>query len=139
MAVPAANGVMKPDEFTMAFAVLLLLHTPPGVALLTISAPLTQIVDGPTMGDMGYTVTVRAVAAHANGVNEIMAVPAATEVTRPVIVTVATAGLLLLHVPVAPDTNVVVPPLQILATPVMGKAETTETEAVTVFPHGLSV
>src|SRR5512143_1780396 len=57
---------------------------------------------------MGYGLTVTVVprAAPPGAVAVIVAVPAATAVTRPVALTVATAGLLVVHVNATPGTGV---------------------------------
>ena len=88
------------------------------------------------MGDSAYTETVRVEAVHAAGVKVITVVPAEAAVTVPVLLTDATDGLLLLHVPAPPVERTVVVPLQMLAVPVMLYDETTVTFAVVWLPQG---
>ena len=48
--VPAATPVTIPVLFTVAIAVLLLLHTPPAVALLNVVVEPTQALVVPVIG-----------------------------------------------------------------------------------------
>lgn len=135
VAVPADTPVTTPAFVTVATAALLLTQVPPDVGVRPDEAPM-QILVAPeilTTG-IGFTVTV-AVGIDAQPVVELVkvkvTVPADTPVTTPPLVTVATAGALLAHVPPDVGDNVVVNPTQILLEPSIlttGKAFTVTAE-----------
>ena len=117
--------VTEPDELpTTNIDVLLLLHTPPGVASVYNVGIPPQISDGPTMaaGD-ALTVIPLVTKQLAPGAKVIVAVPAATPVTIPVEEpTVAIAVLLLLQIPEPTrSTNSVFWPAQTVLEPVMAE------------------
>ena len=122
VADPAATPVTTPAEVTVANDVLLLTHVPPVVGDNVVVAPM-QIELLPVMLTAGkaLTVTVPVVLLQlvVADVNVKVADPAATPVTTPAEVTVATAGLLLTQVPPVVGDNVVVAPMQIELLPVM--------------------
>ncbi len=111
VAVPAATAVTRPAVLTVATAVLLLLHV---TFLLVALAGATVAVNccvEPifTVAVVGLTVTpvtttgvtvmaLVAVLLPSCVVTVIVAVPTATAVTKPAVLTVATEALLLLHV-----------------------------------------
>ena len=128
VADPAATPVTTPAEVTVATDVLLLTHVPPVVGDRVVVAPM-HIELLPVMLTVGKALTVTAVVVLLQlVVDEVkvkVADPAATPVTTPAEVTVATAGLLLTHVPPVVGDKVVVAPMQIELLPVMltvGKA-----------------
>ena len=122
-AVPPDTPVTVPLVPTVAIAVFDDDHVPSAVASEseivapshTDEEPLTAATAGPP-----FTVTILFTDAHPI-IYEISELPALTPVTTPVVgCTVATAGVPELHVP--PDTellSVVVPPMQIVAVPLM--------------------
>ncbi len=117
VATPVTIPVVLP---TMAFAVLLLDHVPPGVALLSVMVAPGQTDDAPVVAESGFMVTVVVVIQPLLIKYVIVAVPADTPVTTPVVPTDATLVLLLLQVP--PDValdSVVVVPAQIEVVPVI--------------------
>lgn len=121
--VPAETPVTTPAFVTVATAGLLLAQVPPEVGVRFVVAP-TQIVLPPVMLTTGIAFTVTgAVAADTQPVLVLVkvnvAVPAATPVTTPALVTVATAGLLLTQVPPVVGDKPVVLPTQMLVAPVM--------------------
>jgi hypothetical protein len=86
----------------VAIAVLLLLHVPPGVVLVNVVLVPTHTL--PSVGDIpaGVVLTVMALVTKqpvAVMVYVIVAIPVVTPFTTPPAVTLATAALLLLHVP----------------------------------------
>lgn len=100
---PGRNPVTRPVEApTVATAVLLLLQTPPVVASVNVTGVPMQILEDPEIaaGD-GSIVTVLVTVQLAPGAKVIIATPADTPDTRPVVEpTLAIDGSLLLHVPV---------------------------------------
>jgi len=123
VAVPAAIPSTTPPLVTVATAGLLLTQVPPVVGDKVVVEP-TQILLKPVMLTIGAALTVtKPVGADTQpvtaSVNVKEAVPAETPVTTPALVTVATAGLLLTHVPPVVGDKVVVLPTQILVEPVM--------------------
>jgi hypothetical protein len=99
----------------------------------------THILPAPVIGDGdGLTVTVVAATQPVpDKVNVIVAVPAVSPLTRPVVKpTAATVVLLLLHVPVPePSLNVVVAPIHTDLTPLIADGSgLTVTVAVTLHP-----
>ena len=130
VADPAATPVTTPAEVTVATDGLLLTHVPPVVGDKVVVDPM-QIELLPVMLTVGkaLTVTVPVVLMQlvVADVNVKAADPAATPVTTPAEVTVATDGLLLTHVPPVVGDKVVVDPMHIELLPVMltaGKALT---------------
>ena len=126
VAIPAPTPVTTPPLVTVATDILLLTQVPPVVGDKVVVLP-AQIVLAPTILTTGNAVTVRAeVGAETQPVAVFVkvkvAVPAETPVTTPVMeTTVATAGLLLVQVPVPPPAgdNMVVLPTQIVLAPAM--------------------
>jgi hypothetical protein len=121
--VPAEIPVTTPALVIVAMAGLLLDHIPP-VTGETEEVPPTQILLPPVMLTTGKALTVTGgVGAEIQPlkvlVNVNVAEPADTPVTTPPLVTVATAGLLLVQVPPMVGDNVVVAPTQIVLVPVM--------------------
>lgn len=123
VAVPAVTPVTTPAFVTVATAGLLLAQVPPVVGDNVVVAP-AQIVLDPVILTTGVLFTVIAgVGAETQPVVVFVkvnvAVPFATAVTTPSFVTVATAGLLLAHVPPVEGDNPVVSPIQRLVAPMM--------------------
>lgn len=122
--VPAPMPVTIPDEApTVATAVVPLTHVPPGDALLSVVVDPAQTDSVPVIaGGAGLTVTT-VVRTHPGVlVYEIVAVPAATPVSMPVVSPmVAMPGAAEAHVPpVVGSESVLVPPTQTTVVPVMG-------------------
>jgi hypothetical protein len=116
VAVPPATPATTPAFVTVATAVLLLLHVPPVVGDKVVVDP-AQMVELPVILTVGsaFTVTDDVVLEHPVDVcvKVKVAVPPATPVTTPPLVTVATAVLLLLHVPPVVGDKVPVLPTHI--------------------------
>ena len=102
---PAAKPVTTPVLLTDATDVVLLLHTPPLVASVSVVVKPAQTVDVPVMVPaLGVALTVTAFVAAAVPqvlvtVYEMVAEPAAKPFTKPDMPTEAIAGAVLLHVP----------------------------------------
>ena len=117
-----------PAEVTVATEVLLLTHVPPVVGDKVVVDPIhIELLPVMLTAGKALTVTVPVVLLQlvVADVNVKVADPAATPVTTPAEVTVATAGLLLTHVPPVVGDKVVVDPIHIELLPVMltaGKA-----------------
>ena len=123
LAVPGVTPVTTPDVLTVATDVLLLLHTPDGVPLVSVSGvPMhTRLLPVVAPGAGTASTVTTAVTAPEAAVYVIVAVPATTPVTTPDELTVATAGVLLLHVPPGvASASVVVPVTHTVNVPVMG-------------------
>ena len=122
VAVPADTPVTTPAFVTVATLGLLLAQVPPVMGESVVVAP-AQIVALPEMPTTGLfvTETVRPMETHpvVPSVKVSVVVPPAMPVTRPALVTVATAGLLLAQVPPVVGDSVVVKPAQMLLAPVM--------------------
>lgn len=121
VAAPADTPVTKPALVTVATEGSLLTQVPPVVGDKVVERP-TQILLEPVILTTGKAFTVTAPVGNevqpvAVRVKENVAVPADTPVTTPALSTVATAGLLLAHVPPEAGDKVVVPPAQIVLTP----------------------
>jgi hypothetical protein len=113
--VPPLTPVTTPALVTVAIPLLLLAHVPPVVGLNVVVAP-SHIVLAPVMLTLGFALTVNgdvAIELHPVLVNVYVnvAVPAATAVINPALVIVATAVLLLTHIPSVVGLTVVVPPI----------------------------
>ncbi len=120
---PAATPVTTPAFVTVATAVLLLSQVPPVVGDKVVVAPTHTEVD-PVILTVGLTIVVMAdVGSETHPVvvfvNVNVAVPGATPVTTPALVTVAKAVLLLTHVPPVVGERVVVDPTQTAEAPVI--------------------
>ena len=117
-----------PAEVTVATEVLLLTHVPPVVGDKVVVDPIhIELLPVMLTAGKALTVTVPVVLLQlvVADVNVKVADPAATPVTTPAEVTVATAGLLLTQVPPVVGAKVVVDPIHIELLPVMltaGKA-----------------
>ena len=122
VAVPADRAVTTPPLVTEAIAGLLLAQVPPLVGDSVVVAP-TQMLLTPVILTTGraFTVIGRVTAEHplTPCTNVKVTVPALSAVTTPALVTVAMAGLLLLHIPPVTGDTLDVPPTQILLPPVM--------------------
>ena len=123
VADPALTPETNPALFTVAIELLLLTQDPPVVGLRVVVLPihidaLPVIVTGGlafiVIGFVGFDVHPVE-----EFVNKNVAEPPLTPVTRPVLLTVATAGLLLVHVPPLEGLNVVVAPAQMVEFPVI--------------------
>lgn len=104
VAVPPDTPVTAPDvEFTVAIAVLLLLHVPEPALLDSVDVVPWQIVVVPLNDPgAGFTVTAWVTALPHGGVYVMLVVPPVTPYVIPVpATTVAIAVLALLHVPPA--------------------------------------
>ncbi len=120
MVVPALRPETVPEVPTVATAVALLDHTPPGDASDNAMVVPAHNTLAPVMADVAVTVTVL-VTVQPETVYEIAAVPAIMPDTMPAVPTVAMEVAPLVHVPpgVASDNTTVVPAHNVLA-PVMG-------------------
>jgi hypothetical protein len=122
VAVPAETPVTIPELFTVATAGLLLDHVPP-VEGDNVVVELMQIAFAPDILAAKFPFTVTAAVGNeaqpSDFVKVNVAVPAETPITTPELFTVATAGLLLDHVPAAVGDNEVVPPIQTELDPVI--------------------
>jgi hypothetical protein len=145
--VPATSPVTIPvpvdaPEPTVATVVLLLVHKPPPVPLLSVVVtPLLHTVKVPviTPGN-GLTVTTVVALQPVPKLYDIVALPATAPVTMPVEPIAAMAELLLLHVP--PEgvpLKVVVAPEHTTLVPVTDGVATTVTSRVLVHPVLLAV
>ena len=106
VAVPADTPVTSPLLFTVAILVALLLHTPPGVASANWVVPCEHtdwlpVIAATTGALPTVTVLVTWVDPQPVTVYMIVAVPADTPVTSPLLFTVAILVALLLHTPPA--------------------------------------
>jgi uncharacterized protein (DUF362 family) len=124
VAEPAAIAVINPALEIVATAVLLLTHVPSVVGLTVVVPPIHSEVLEPVIFIVGRALTVTALVA-SDGHNVVLlvnvnvAVPPLTPVTTPPFVTVATAVLLLTHVPPVVGLKVVVDPAHMVVAPVM--------------------
>ena len=131
VAIPAETPVTTPALVTVATAGVLLTQVPPVVGDKVVVKP-AQMVLAPVILTAGKAVTVTAeVGAEVHplplSVKVKVAEPAETPVTTPALVTVATAGALLVQVPPVVGDKAVVLPTQMPLAPVMlttGKALT---------------
>ena len=115
VALPAATPVTAPALVTLAEAGVLLTQVPPVVGDKVVVPPLAQIEDAPVILTVGRAVTVTAVVVLAQfGAVELVkvkvALPAATPVTTPALVTVALVVSLLAHIPPMVGDKVMVLP-----------------------------
>ena len=117
--VPAATPVRTPVPVTIvAKAVLLLLHVPPDVALVSVAEAFTHTAVAPLIAPgVVITVTVLLTRHPAVSVYVIFVVPAAMPVAIPELAFIVAVGvLLLLHVPpVVALVNASVVPVHIVA------------------------
>src|SRR5262245_54349266 len=97
--MPAATPVTTRVADTVASALLLLLHVPPGVLLLTITVCPAQTLAGADISAAAFTVTDFEATQPVDVVKDIVARPPPLPVTIPVDATAAIDELLLLHVP----------------------------------------
>ena len=133
---PATTPVITPALVTVAIAVLLLVHVPPDVGDKVAVLP-TQTAAGAVTVGRALTVTEEVALAHpvVPSVNVNVTDPAATPVITPALVTVATAVLLLVHVPPVVGDKVAVLPTHTAAGAVtVGRALTVTEEVVLVHP-----
>lgn len=119
--VPSSTPVTEPLLVTVATEVLLLVHVPPVDGDNEV-CEFIQMAVGPVKNTVGLSYTVTgAVASEAHPVilfvKMNVAVPAATPVTTPALLTVAIDGLLLDQVPPIDGDNVVVVPTHIVEDP----------------------
>jgi len=125
--VPAETPVSTPEpEPTVATAVVLLLHVPPGTALMSVILPPTHtLMPGvptvPMIGPgNGFTVTVVVTKQPDDSMYVMTEVPLETPVTMPVDEpTVAIDVLPLLHVPPPVPVKIIVEPTHTLPGPVI--------------------
>jgi hypothetical protein len=120
---PAATPVTTPALVTVAIVVLLLVHVPPEVGLKVVVMP-THIDDGPETLIVGFAFTVTFdVGFDTHPLDELvnvkLAVPVEIPVTKPLLLTVATVGLLLVHVPPVVGERLVVFPIQTVLEPLI--------------------
>jgi hypothetical protein len=104
--IPSTSPVI---ELIVATELLLVLHVPPVVALVsTVVCPLHKFNAPALAASVPLTVTVRVAKQPNELVNLIVVVPALLPVTKPVVPTDAIAGVALLQVPVPTDTSMAV-------------------------------
>jgi hypothetical protein len=124
VAVPADTAVIKPALLIVATDVLLLTHVPSVIGLTVVVPPIHNEVLAPVIFVVGRALTVIALVA-SDGQSVVLLVkvnvaePPLTPVTTPPFVTVATALLLLAHVPLVVGLKVVVEPSHIVLAPVI--------------------
>ena len=113
--VPAATPVTTPPA-TVATAVLVLLHTPPPVASVSVIVLPEHTTGAAGNIATGAVFTVATVVAeHPAFVYEIVEVPTPAPVTSPAVEIVATVVVALLHTPpTVPSVKVTVPPRHIV-------------------------
>jgi hypothetical protein len=98
--MPSAIPRTTPAALTVVIAVLLLDHTPPATLFVKVLVAASQIVAAPVIAEgCAFTVIVFATAVPQPVVYDIVVVPAAIAEPVPALLMVATAVLLLLHVP----------------------------------------
>src|SRR6478735_8337928 len=126
MLVPAVTPLTTPLLSIVATDSLLLLHTPPAVASVSVVVnPAHTLVVPLIAATTGIALTVTVVVLVPTQpfvvtVYEMMLVPAVTPVTTPLLSIVATDSLLLLHTPLAvASVSVVVNPAHTLVVPLM--------------------
>ncbi len=121
IAVPTETAATMPvPDPTVATSVLLLLHVPPAVPLLSVVDDAEHALGTPAVGNMGLTSTEAVTIQLKPPVKVIVAVPPATPDTTPVVEPiVATLLLLLLHTPPLASLRVVVPLAHNVVVPVM--------------------
>src|SRR5258706_5225247 len=110
--LPAATPVTTPAFVTVAREGLLLTHVPPLIGLNVIAEPIHKLDDGTLTVGSALIVTADVVLLQVVVVlvNVKVTLPAATPVTTPALVTVATEGLLLTQVPPLVGLNVIADP-----------------------------
>jgi hypothetical protein len=122
---PAETPVTTPPSVMVAIPGALLAHVPPEEGVNVVVPPI-QMPVGPVMvtvgGGMTATLMIGSEGHPADDVNINIAVPCVKPVTRPALVTEATAGLKLTHVPPLDGNTFTVPPIHI------GSGLTIETE-----------
>jgi len=122
VAVPALTPDTTPALLTVATAVLLLLHVPPdGPPLSVVVEPMHKVAVPESDTVVVVTVTVW-VAVQPPDEKEIVTVPVPMPVTTPELLTVASDGLLVLHVPPDVAESVMVEPVQTELLPVIAAA-----------------
>lgn len=99
----AANPVTTPPLVIDAMVALVppLAHVPPLMALVSVICLPKHTLDGPTIGDRAFTVTVDIATQPVDRLYDIMADPDDTPVIRPPVPIVTIEELLVLHVPPA--------------------------------------
>ena len=129
--LPAATPLTTPAFVTVATAGLLLVHVPPAAGVRLPVLP-TQTAAGAVTKGLALIVTEEVVFVQpvAVNVNVKVTLPAIKPVITPAFVTVATAGLLLVHVPPAAGVRLPVLPTQTAAGDVTTGLALTVTEAV---------
>ena len=137
----ATPDTIPVEEPTVAIDGLLLVHVPPGLGFVSVIVLNTHTlfpVDGPDIGPgEEITVIVNVLKQPVGSIYVMVAVPVEMPVTRPVAEpTVATAGLLLLHVPPGvADVSVVTAPIQTVDVPaIVAGSGLTVTTAVAIHP-----
>jgi hypothetical protein len=95
VALPKATPVTTPDVPTVATPVLLLLHVPPEVASLSVADNPTHILGVPVIAAIGETVAT-VVLLHTPALYVMVAVPALTAVSTPVVEPIVATEVLLL-------------------------------------------
>ena len=114
VALPVATPVTTPELVTVAIELLLLVHVPPivgdNVIVLPTQTEAPALTTGSALMDTALVVALQVV--EVVSVKIKVALPAATPVTTPELVTVAIELLLLVHVPPIVGDNVIVLPTQ---------------------------
>jgi hypothetical protein len=134
--LPPETPVTIPVLPTVAIPVLLLLHTPPLItSVMGVVIPV-HMADTPVTDGTKVYIFTSAPAEQPAAVYNIVACPAPVPVTTPVVApTVATAVLLLLHVPPPEPVKVEVAPEQSAVTPeAVGAVPLTVTGVVATQP-----
>lgn len=138
---PAVTPVTSPTFVTVAIALLLLSHVPPVEGLKFIVAPMQSETKGAlTVGCCMSTGTELLLQPVVASVKVKIALPAEIPVARPAFVTVATAGLVLIQVPLVLGNRFAVAPTQRLeGIVIMGGPLTVTEEVVLLQPVAVSV
>ena len=125
VAVPAASALTTPPLVILATVPDgVTLHTPPTVISLSVVVYPAHSVLAPIMPVGTAFTVIGMLMLHPPIVYVIVSNPGATPLTMPPDVTVAFAGLLLVHIPPAvPSLSVVVPPTHTLGVPPIGTGD----------------
>ena len=136
-ALPIATPLTIPFVLpTVAYAVLPLIHVPPGTPSDNVVVPVEQTLDEPLIAGAEFTVTIEVAIQPPVpvGINVIVAVPPDTPVTTPPVPTEAIPVLLLLQAPVPDDSDSVEPGHIAPLLPVMPGAGVIVTVVVVIQP-----
>jgi len=141
--VPAVSPVINPALVMVATVGLLLTQVPPDTGLAVITEPIHNVAEGVLTTGRAFTVTldVALLQPVAVSVNVNITLPAVSPVINPALVIVATAGLLLTHVPPVPGLAVIEEPIHNIGDGVLttGRAFTVTLDVVLLQPVAVRV